>query len=503
MSHIAGNRFDILPRARPSIAFNRTVSQPNIKDKYFLSNRETPKKGLKSELQPTRLARLTRTSNVESLWCNVCKHRKPRCLCVQRELQRTQSFSHYKPPHHNLVKDRRQSYQQEHKPNISYTGVDTKREEQAIKEAEKLARQSIIHSSLSQTKSQRLHKPQKPQKTPSQPQKPQKPQRLQQTPSQPLRRSESRSRSPRRSHRSRSPRRSHRSRSPRRSHRNKSKHNSRFRSPLHSRSPKRENSQQKGELLIDYGSSSDEEDNGPEFKQVSVTKTAKVEKFLQKNALLSRKKENAVLERPKTSTNVNLGQTSHLTEREMRYSIALDQLEKEMSINETRPSSKEIKVIKRKNDGRFLFQFSRDTNSPKIDYSKSSKRVVPIDKVWKEILVYYLATFRGDENILEKQLRQELDDYDYLPPGKFIKRGTYVKFMKKSFSNSKLEPGGFVDKCTKHSVYLRSRKSSRKKTKLNRQDNFIFVYKYDDMNDDNVPMSSKSNFRIILEGMMN
>lgn len=487
MSHVSGDRFNLLPRARPSISFDRTVSQPNIKNKFFLSNAS----------QKSRVSRgqiLRPQSHVQNLYCVTCKHRKPNCLCVQRELQRTQSFYHTRPI---------QEHAYEHQPSRERLYTDIARENQAIIEAEKLAHIPLPTQQRTPTPKDRVEPVAQTAQTSQTSQTasivPRK-----RTP--PPRSSRKRSPLPQSSSRNKSYHRRTRSRSRRRRTRSRSRSRSRKRSH---RSPQSSSQKQTSQpraqpsFTMDYGSSS-EEDNTPQFKQVSVTKTAKVERFLQRNAILNKKKHSS-----SPSKQSNPSNPSNLTEREMRYSVALDQLEKEMSMIDDSPSEKSkksknarnVKVIKRNND-RFLFQFSKDSTSSKVDYSKSSKRVVSIDKIWKELLVYYLATFRGDETILEAQLRQDLKKYDYLPSGKFIKCGTFVRYMRKSFSNSKLEPGGFVDKCTKHSVYLRPDSSRGKKKKLNRQDNFIFVYRYDDMNESDVATSAKSNFRIILEGMI-
>lgn len=492
----ASNRFNPMPRARPSIAFDRTLSQSNMTDKYFLSRRAS---------QPQSHTPF----QTESLFCDVCNQRKPRCMCVQmreqahlqsqaqlqaqsrERLQRTQSFVQHTP----------HSRSQSQYPQ-SYMDMDFKREMQAIKEAEKLARQSSASVHRPEPKPQAKPQAQAPKPQPtSQPRK-----RSERDPS---RRSviklEKSRPSTRKSSNSRT---RHRSRS--RRTRSRSRRHTRSRSRRESRSRSRKmrstskHTPKSPPLEIDYGSSSDEESEGDQIKQVSVTKTAKVEKFLQRNAMLNGQTEDNELD----LENVQLSakQENEPVTREMRYSVSLDQLNEMLTDNFRHDTSNEdtVKVIKRKDKDKFLFQFSRDTDKPNIDYTNKSKRVVSIDKVWKEVMVYYLAKFKGDEKMRERQLRHLLKDYDYLPPAKFVKRGVYIKYIPKSFYNANLQPGGFVDKCTKHSVYIKGDRRDKKK-KISRTENFIFVYRYDDMTEASVSTTTtdKSNFRIILEGLMN
>ena len=535
------SRFDLLPRARPSVAFNRTDSQSSMKDKFFLNTSGINARTSQPQIQS------------ESLYCGVCNHRKPRCLCWQfqmqsqerqeAELKRTQSFVHHKQ---QPVESRRVSMQTP----SSFRLADIERENQAINEAHTLARQS---NSITQS-SKTLQAPQQRQSIKLRESTPPRHVHSHKTNTPPRLHSEStrsrKSKSPsNRSHRTYTPPRLHsestrsrRSKSPpNRSHRTKTspRLHSEYTRSRKSRSPSNRSHRtntpprqvhksripvqvpsQRERTVIDYDSSSEDNDphhhhpSNPEIRKVPVTKTSKIEKFLQKNAMLKGEKgdptkynvKSSPLRSRETSRRPTVNHTDN--EREMRYSVALDTFERVMSMPYEDDNDKErVKIIKRKNNDNFLFDFPRESvisDNPKVDYTKrTTNRVIPIENVWKEMMVYYLATFRGNEIGMERQLKNQLKDYDYLPQAKFIRRGEFVKYIPKSFGGAKLQSGGFVEKCTKHSIYIKVQSKKRKKLKLNRHDNFIFVYRYDDLKEpEHIVTNDKSNFRIVLEGLM-
>ena len=171
---------------------------------------------------------------------------------------------------------------------------------------------------------------------------------------------------------------------------------------------------------------------------------------------------------------------THTNNRYERYSFALSEIESDI---------KKIKKPMIVNDN-MVFQ------SNQIDYSNKHKTVLPISVVWSEILTYYFATFRGDEKQLEAKLRHDLADYDYSISYKHIKKDKYIRYMKRSIAQPELESGGFVEKCTKNHIHLYTK---TKKWKINRMNHFIFVYKYDDKIPIPYEGSIKTQFRVKLE----
>lgn len=165
-------------------------------------------------------------------------------------------------------------------------------------------------------------------------------------------------------------------------------------------------------------------------------------------------------------------------DRYTRYSFALSEIQEDIK------SLKKQKIVDK---------------PPNIDYSNKSKSLLPISHVWNELLTYYFATFRGDEKILEAKLRHQLADYDYSISYKHIRKNKHIKYMKRTMAQPVLEDGGFVEKCTRNNIYLYNK---HKKWKINRQKHFIFVYRYNDK----IPVvyeGDKTTFRIHLEGLLN
>lgn len=241
-----------------------------------------------------------------------------------------------------------------------------------------------------------------------------------------------------------------------------------------------------------------------DIKHVYVQKSSAVDKFLEKNASL---KSNHVHNHTHTPTHTHTytNSTHHDSDsdnnhKQINVNVTKNELDKRYSslLNNERylrysvaiqDIQDEVKTIT-KNKYTKLF-----TNEVPIDYSNTGKKVLPVSAIWDELLTYYFATFRGDEKMLEKKLKQELADYDYAPSHKHIRKDRYVRYMKRSMACPNLEEGGFVEKCTTNSIHLYN---SGKKWKIGRNSNFIFVYRFNDKQPEEY-QGEYSRFRVMLE----
>jgi hypothetical protein len=572
----------IAPRARPSVSFDRSISERNLKqpkDRFFIS---------KSEIGRRRSQALHSTNNLtqsNNLYCNKCRQKKLMCICARQarqarqELQRTQSYVdvHQTPIHYNnkqTIPIRRTSIQSlehnRHSHIDDLSLMDVRREERAIAEAAVLARQSSVKNFQKLQDSKDSKDSKDPKTTNTHRNTLERSKQIKHS-----RRSDANSRqrstknntssydnhnSSKSKTRKRSERKSRRKSShgtPQRTY-NKTKQRERssryhreskvitrdrFNNDKQSKQTNRDkqskqtnrdkqskqtnrdkqskqtNRDKQPSFVVDYGSSSEEEEHVETLRHVPIIKSAKVERFLQKNSMYAGNNNNSslnpdrkpekiykqnvqnvqnaqnvqhkVILNDETIQKFTAGFTNKNNEDpEYRYSISLDQLHDQDLIDD------KVKVIKRKKDDMFKFKFERNR---KVDYTNKKKRVIPLSSVWDELTTYYFATYRGDERYLERQLKNQLKDYDYLPQGKFIRKGKIVKYMKRTMTNPTIEGPFRVEKCTKHSVYIQ--KSVKKKNKINRADYFVFVCRNEELVDEYKTIG-KSNIRVILEGLL-
>ena len=97
------------------------------------------------------------------------------------------------------------------------------------------------------------------------------------------------------------------------------------------------------------------------------------------------------------------------------------------------------------------------------------------EAVWKEVLRFYLAQFKGPD--AEKALREALHNYVVLRRSGTVPPGTYVRYMRKGLLNNHLHRGGWVQKCTSKSIQLVAGQHRSREWSIRRNDHFVFVCK--------------------------
>lgn len=245
--------------------------------------------------------------------------------------------------------------------------------------------------------------------------------------------------------------------------------------------------------------------NSHEIKQVYVQKTPAVTKFLEKNAKLKSIGEtdshSPSPSQPHLHSNSNQKTNVLMTNDDENKKT--DDLNGFKYASEARAYRYSIayddlkNVVSLDNSNVKRISLSKKTifNDDETPIQAKLKKTLPLSDVWDEVLTYYFATYRGDEKVLENKLRRELEGYDYAIPSKPIKKHKFVRYMKRTMASPVLEKGGFVEKCTDKSVHLYY---GDKKWKIEKSQYFMFLYKYDDI----IPETNskdKNKIRVMLE----
>lgn len=119
--------------------------------------------------------------------------------------------------------------------------------------------------------------------------------------------------------------------------------------------------------------------------------------------------------------------------------------------------------------------------------------------VLTEICKYYLCVYRGEPKKEIAKLIRELDGYIYIHYRKQkIPIGSYVRYLPKDYTDTRVRVGGYVLRYDDFFVYL-GRSSKKEEWKVDRRKNFVFYTTKKHL----VPKRKKpkeKQFKIILRG---
>jgi hypothetical protein len=118
---------------------------------------------------------------------------------------------------------------------------------------------------------------------------------------------------------------------------------------------------------------------------------------------------------------------------------------------------------------------------------------VPITEVaWEQLLRNYRLVYRGPR--AEEELREQLQGFEVLTKTGKAAPGTFIRYMRRGVIDTDLRRGGFVDKCNSKTIQVQD---GRRRWRVSRQDNYIFVKVSDD-----APTGPKRRNRILLEEIL-
>lgn len=121
---------------------------------------------------------------------------------------------------------------------------------------------------------------------------------------------------------------------------------------------------------------------------------------------------------------------------------------------------------------------------------------------WDIITKLYLRVYRGPN--AEFDLKKQLFEYNVVPKKMLISKGRFVRYLSRGFVNNDLKRGGWVINSNPISIYLQF---SKRKWKISRKDNFIFVRKERieeriEAHNTKYNYHKKSNLRLLAEEML-